>query len=141
VAPADVRAQGSFNPVKAFVGGVNVVRGVTSVASGATLLLSGAALTPVGPISAPVTAVGTAKVAAGIANFNRGAQQLGESVDDRGGPAAKNLLGLLPFGQKFDDRAEPGPGEFVKNTFTRFVTNPGQAAVEAVEDFFAIGGK
>ena len=50
----------------------------------------------------------------------------------------KNVLGLLPFGQKFDDPLEPGPLEYFERIWKRFVVDPTGAAKKAILDFFAI---
>lgn len=127
-----------LNPVKAAVGVVNVVRGVSQAASGAVLLTAGVATSPLGPISVPADVLGTAKLASGLAKVNRGAQQVSESLDDPNGPSARNLLGLLPMGQKFDDPTEPTPIEYGKEKVKKFVADPAKAAKEAIKDFFAI---
>lgn len=79
-------------------------------------------------VGASVEAVGAAKIALGVANVNRGARQINESLNDSNGASAKNLLGLAPFGQKFDDPDEPSPGEFFMQKVDQFVTNPAKAA-------------
>ena len=117
---------------------VNVVRGVSQAASGAVLLTVGVAASPLGPISVPADALGAAKVASGLAKVNRGALQVSESLDDPNGPSARNLLGLLPMGQKFDDPTEPTPMEYGREKVKTFVADPGTAAKEAIKDFFAI---
>ena len=127
-----------FNPLKAGVGAINVVRGAIGAAAGAALLTTGEALTPLGPVSVPAIALGSARLAGGLANVNRGAQQLSESLNDESGPSAKNLMGLLPFGQKFDDPGEPTVVEYSKDKIERFVKEPAATAKEAVEDFFAV---
>ncbi|HEX6992173.1 MAG TPA: hypothetical protein VF151_09810 [Gemmatimonadales bacterium] len=110
------------------------------VASGAAILTGGAATTPVLGVGAPAIPVGAAKVAMGLGNISRGAQQIGESLDSRTGPTAKNLLGLLPFGQKFDDPAEPGPIEYFKIRYHELITDPIETGKKLLKDFFAIDG-
>jgi hypothetical protein len=48
----------------------------------------------------------------GLGSFRRGLRQTREALDDPNGPSPRNLLGLLPFGQLFDDPLEPTPLEF-----------------------------
>jgi hypothetical protein len=124
------RSESKFNAVKFTVGGVNVVRGGVQTAAGAAVLTAGAATAPLGPVSAPADAVGTAHVVMGLAKVNRGAQQMSEAVDDPSGPSVRNVLGLLPGGQHYDDRGEPGPFEYAKERL-------GEAA-EVVKSFLGI---
>jgi len=100
--------------VKFAVGAANVVRGAAQTAAGAALVTAGVASAPViGPLAAPADALGTAKIGLGLAKINAGAQQMAESLDETGG-SARNLLGLGPFGTKYDDPGEPTPFEFGK---------------------------
>ena len=42
----------------------------------------------------------------------RGAKQIGEAFAEKScDTSAKNLLGVLPFGDRFDDKSEPMPWE------------------------------
>jgi type VI secretion system secreted protein VgrG len=118
-----------FNPVKAAVGSVNVVRGSIGAAEGASLLVRG---------GAPGVALGTVKLAFGLANVNRGAGQIAEAADDPNGPSVRNVLGLLPFGQEFDDPGEPSLVEYAKDKVEKFVKSPARAIKEAAKEFFAI---
>ena len=127
--------RGKLNPVKLAVGAVNVVRGVTGMAQGAGELLVASA----GGTFASVAAVpGTWHLASGLSNLNRGSMQLGESLNDRSGPSAKNVLGLLPFGQQFDDPAEPGPVEWARGVAQNAARDPIRMLKQAVSEFFAL---
>ena len=122
------------------VGAVNSVRGLAGLAAGTvTLGTSAGAEVVVGPLALPGTAVGTAQIAFGIANLKRGSQQLSESFEDRSGPSARNLLGLLPFGQKFDDPVEPLPQDFFAQRFRMFVEDPARTGIRLLREFFAFG--
>ena len=127
-----------LNPLKTVVGIANIARGVSQTASGAVLLTVGAATSPLGPVAVPADVLGAAKLASGLAKVDRGAQQVAESLDDSNGPTARNLLGLLPMGQKFDDPTEPTPIEFAKDKVSKFVVDPLEASKEAIKDFFAL---
>lgn len=132
--------EGSFNPLKFGVGTVNSVRGLAGLAAGTvTLGTSAGAEVVVGPLALPGTVVGTAQLAFGVANLARGSQQISESFNDRSGPSARNFLGLLPFGQKFDDPAEPLPQDFLAQRFRMFVEDPSRTAVRLLREFFAFG--
>jgi hypothetical protein len=114
------------------------MRGAVGAAAGATLVTAGGVLAPIGPISVPAAALGSAQLAFGLAKVNRGAQQLSESGNDVGRPSARNLLGLLPMGQKFDDPQEPTPVEYAKEVFKHVVRDPIQAVKSMLADFFAV---
>ena len=127
-----------LNLVKAAVGAVNVVRGVAGAASGSALLTAGALTAPLGPIAVPSTAWGYTQLSFGLANVNRGAQQLAESGSDAHGPSLRNLWGLAPFGQEYDDPDEPSPTEYWSEAWKRFTSDPVHALTKSVKDFFAI---
>jgi hypothetical protein len=95
-------------------------------------------MAPLGPVAVPALALGTVKLVFGLASVNRGAGQIAESGDDPNGPSARNLLGLLPFGQKYDDPGEPTLVEFAKDKVEKLVTDPAHAVKEAVKEFFAV---
>lgn len=50
----------------------------------------------------------------------------------------KNALGLLPFGQKFDDDTEPGMIEYLRYTRQRIITHPVDRLLDSAKDFFAV---
>ncbi len=131
---------GSFNTVKFGVGAVNSVRGLVGLAAGtATLEISAGAKVVVGPLALPGTAVGIAQLASGAAKLKRGTRQLSESSEDRSGPSARNLLGLLPFGQEFDDPVEPLPQDFFAQRFQMFAEDPARTGARLLREFFAFG--
>jgi hypothetical protein len=71
-------------------------------------------------------------------NLRRGAQQLGESLHDRSDPSIRNLSGLLPFAQKFDDPVEPTPFQWGVGVFRRGVRDPAGEVVQTLRDYFVI---
>ena len=130
---------GEANLVKAAVGAINVARGMAGVIAGSQLATTAAVSSVAfGPVTAPVSAVATAKVAGGLANINRGLQQMREGLVEGGDPSARNLLGLAPFGQKFDDPAEQQPQDYIRVTAKELGSNPVEALKKITADFFAI---
>jgi type VI secretion system secreted protein VgrG len=131
---------GLLNPVKLGVGFINAFRGVKSMAMGVTAIVTGTAAIPftAGVSGAAGYAIGAAQLVSGFANLNRGLGQMSEAHDESLSDSSfKNLLGLAPFGQKFDDPCEPGPGEYFKDIWDRFAADPYSAVKKAVTDFFA----
>jgi len=139
-AGADFAAIQNFNPAKFGVGGVNTVRGLAGLGAGTvTLGTSAGASTVVGPLALPGTAVGTAQLAFGAANLSRGSQQIRESFNDPAGPSFRNVLGLLPFGQEFDDPLEPLPQDFAAQRLRGLTTSPIATGRRLFNEFFALG--
>jgi RHS repeat-associated protein len=128
---------GLYNLVKGGVGAINSIRGVLSVATGAAAIISGTASLPfvgVNVVGVGAIGIGAVQVGLGIGNISRGTQQLGEAMNEEWGDASgRNLLGLAPFGQEFDDPWEPGPVEYFKSAAQNF------DASDWVRDFFALG--
>jgi RHS repeat-associated protein len=132
---------GLLNPVKFGVGFVNSFRGITSIASGVTIVSAGTATVPItgGVSGLPAYAIGVSKIIMGFANLNRGVGQMSEAHNESSCQSSfKNLLGLAPFGQKFDDPLEPGPFEYFEGILKRFLADPISASKQAIRDFFAI---
>jgi len=131
---------GLLNPTKLGVGYANSLRGVHSMASGVVIIAAGKVTTPIfgEVVGTPANAIGGSKMALGFANFNRGLGQMrdafNESLDQS---SLKNLWGLAPFGQKYDDPCEPGPWEYFKGIWNDFAIDPAKAAKQAIVDFFA----
>lgn len=89
--------------------------------------------------SAAVT-VGSVKIGLGLANFSRGIGQVGEALDEGFNDASfRNLLGIAPFGQKFDDPLEPSPSAFFSGVANDFFLDPLETVTRTTKDFFAIG--
>ena len=93
----------SFNPLKFNVGAINIARGGLSILRSAEKPEDPAEFSPLKRIG---------QFAIGLGTFRRGLRQTNEALDDPNGPSPRNLLGLLPFGQLFDDPLEPTPQEF-----------------------------
>jgi len=112
---------------------MNVGAGVSVVAAGtATIPIAGKV------VATPAYAFGGVKMTMGFANFNRGLGQMREALHEPlGQNSIKDLLGLAPFGQKYDDPCEPGPVEYFKGVWDDFVVDPLNTAKRAVVDFFA----
>ena len=108
---------GLFNYVKAAVGSINIGRGVFKVFTGVPKVALGAPVLVAAPETGPlapfvvagaglVTASGIADIAGAFFLVKRGSKQLGEASADPCPGHLKNLIGLLPFGQHFDDPGE-----------------------------------
>lgn len=121
-----------FNPVKIGIGTINAALGVKKIAEGATIIIAGGG-------SVGAVAAGGLKIALGLGTFRRGLLQIDESLSETSSDAnVKNLLGLLPFGQEFDDPHEPGPIEFAKRSAERFVQNPAAEVKKKLKEFFVV---
>jgi RHS repeat-associated protein len=115
---------GLFNPVKFTVGGINTYRGVGGLAAGAAATALGS---PTGPI----------QLALGLSNLNRGLGQSSEAFDEGLCEASlRNLLGLLPFGQEFDDPAEPTMLQYLRQRRQEYLDDPARGAQQLIDDFF-----
>jgi type VI secretion system secreted protein VgrG len=131
---------GLLNPVKMGVGFTNATRGVKGLASGVQTLVTGTVAIPFteGISGAVAYPIGIAQLASGVANLSRGVGQMREAHDELiCQSSTKNILGLLPFGQKYDDDLEPGPKEYFSDIWNRFAADPAGVLKEAVLDFFA----
>jgi RHS repeat-associated protein len=127
------------NWVKIGVGAINAVRGVNGIANGvATITVSTGASVAVGPVSVPAEVAGGAQIAMGLSNLKRGTMQMAEGFKGTREASLKNLYGLAPFGQKFDDDIEPGPIAYFKDQWNKFFEHPLDTAIGGVKDFFAI---
>jgi RHS repeat-associated protein len=131
---------GLLNLTKTGVGFVNSFRGVTGVGAGVVVIGAGTATIPLfgDVVATPAYVFGSVKLATGFANFNKGMGQIREAVDEPFAAASfRNLLGLAPFGQKFDDPCEPGPREYFKGIWNDYIKDPISTAKRAIKDFFA----
>ena len=122
------------------MGSVNVARGLSNIVAGAGLATAGGVATvPFGPaaITASGSLLGGTHIALGVASLNRGLQQLSEASE--GGPgSARNLAGILPFGQEFDDHAEPTPTEYFQGLWQLIKDDPAAAVGEIAGGFFSV---
>ncbi len=119
---------------------MNSFRGVTGVGAGVVVIGAGTATISLfgDVVATPAYIFGSVKLATGFAHFNKGIGQIREAVDEPFAAASfRNLLGLAPFGQKFDDPCEPGPLEYFKGILNDYIKDPIGAAKRAIKDFFA----
>jgi type VI secretion system secreted protein VgrG len=131
---------GLLNPVKTGVGFVNSFLGIRNMAAGEAKMATGTAAIPftAGVSGASAYAIGIQKLVFGFANLNRGIGQMSEAYDELPCQSSfKNLLGLAPFGQKYDDALEPGLIEYFEGLGKDIVVDPWNASKQAAKDFFA----
>ncbi len=131
---------GLINPVKFGVGLINSFRGLKSIVAGVGIIVGGVVTTPVtgGVSGVAASAIGVSQIVLGFANFNRGLQQLREAhCESFDQTSFKNLLGLAPFGQKFDDPLEPTPQEYFGNMYKNCIKDPLNTVMRAIKEFFA----
>jgi hypothetical protein len=77
--------------------------------------------------------------AAGLGKLKRGVLQLDEASSESLSDAAwRNLLGLLPAGQAYDDPGEPTIFEYFGDKVDRFVAEPVRTTTDFVKDVFVI---
>ena len=110
------------------------------MAAGVAIIATGTAALPFtrGVSGVPAYSIGLFKLGSGFANLNRGLGQMSETHDESPCQSSfKNLLGLLPFGQNYDDPLEPGLIEYFEGLGKDFVVDPWNASKQAVKDFFA----
>ncbi|RMF01967.1 MAG: RHS repeat-associated core domain-containing protein, partial [Alphaproteobacteria bacterium] len=134
----------SIGSTKVGVGVVNMGIGLAKMAGGAGIVTAGTETAPFlfGSLTVPAYVAGGYNIASGAATFNRGAQQLAEGLSDagsEGSAALRNLMGLLPFGQKFDDVAEPTPVGYAQSIGNRLREDLYGTAKQLLLDFFALG--
>jgi len=101
---------GLINYVKAAVAVGNGIIGTVSIAGGAASIVGGISVAPSGvgvPVSVGAIAFGAYRINAGVAAWRRGQQQFFEALRECESEGSwRNVLGLLPFGQHFDDKDE-----------------------------------
>jgi uncharacterized protein RhaS with RHS repeats len=125
---------GRLNPVKFGVGAANGGMGVKNVARGVGTTTAG--LCFFGPV---VTTIGVVDAALGLGKLRRGVLQLDEASKESLSDAAwRNLLGLLPAGQAYDDPGEPTIFEYFGDKVDRFVADPVRTTTDFVKDVFVI---
>jgi RHS repeat-associated protein len=109
-----VDLSGLLNRVKLGVGVFNLGNAVRLTVQGVGLTAAGLVVSIVGgPVPAtPLFATAFLKFNSARTTAIRASKQLGESInEDFCEESLKNLLGLFPFGDKFDDDDEPSPFE------------------------------
>jgi RHS repeat-associated protein len=114
---------GLLNPAKALASGLNAINAGRLYASGALKIAAAAGLTGTGvgaPAGAGLALLGLWNIYSGTAAQNRALIQWNEALQEKWSDATlRNLLGVLPFGQHFDDPCEPTPWEFLQEKYER----------------------
>mgnify|MGYP000412030635 CR=1 FL=1 len=128
----------NYNPVKYVVGSINQIAGAFKFMSGLVLLSGSARTAPVLGVSVPSGLAGGYNLYSGIGGLRRGSLQIFESKNDRTGPQFKNLLGLLPSGQMYDDIAEPGAIEYWRGMARDLTETPLDTLKQGFKDFWVL---
>ena len=84
---------------------------------------------------------GALLVKVGLSIISRGLRQIHEAANDKQGPSPRNILGLLPMGQEFDDPGEPTLGEFASEKWQEFLdlpADPGPVLEKWLKELFAV---
>ncbi|HCC0890822.1 TPA: RHS repeat protein, partial [Salmonella enterica] len=117
-----------FNPTKMLTASLNTANSARLYASGATKLGIGVAadgtviLSPVGTAS---MAWGVWNIKSATASYNRANLLLSESLNETGKDRCwRNLLGVLPYGEQFDDPGEPSLTDVYKEKFDNMMDSP-----------------
>jgi type VI secretion system secreted protein VgrG len=101
---------GLFNYAKGAVAIGNFLNGGRLLGTGGAKIAAGAGVSATGvgiPVSAGSIAWGTWNIKSALAAAKRAKQQWGEACNEQASDASwKNLRGLLPFGQHYDDPQE-----------------------------------
>ena len=94
------------------------------------------------PPSWIATGLGAVNINSSRAAYERSRQIMNEAGNERMSDGSlRNLWGLAPFGQYFDDPWEPTPYEFFKGKFEDFKNKPAvQSVVDFITEFGTIGG-
>ncbi|XOV88332.1 MAG: hypothetical protein ACFHX7_00250 [Pseudomonadota bacterium] len=71
-----------------------------------------------------------------VSQIRRGAHQIGESLSPTEQAHTKNVLGILPAGQKFDDPDEPGPLEYYQDVWDTIRRDPIEGTKQFINDLF-----
>jgi len=114
---------GLFNPTKAISAVANALNAGRLYASGSLKLAAAAGLAATGvgtPGSAGLAFMGTWNLYSGTAAQQRAVQQWREAIAESWSNATwRNFLGVLPYGQQFDDPCEPTPSGFLERKYER----------------------
>lgn len=116
--PSGAHNAGEFNPTKLATAALSAANAARLAASGVLKLTAGTALDLTGAGSAP----GTLLVAWGGWNLRSASVALDKSFlfanqavnENFSDASVRNLAGLLPMGQYYDDPGEPGPVDVLK---------------------------
>ena len=122
---------GLFNPTKFLAACGNAANSARLTASGLGKMGIGAILAPTvetgigGAASAGSFAWGVWNIKSALTNGERALLLARESaVEPASNACARNLLGVAPFGEEFDDPHEPSPWAVVKDKIKNAVNNP-----------------
>jgi len=78
-----------------------------------------------GPEGALTTAMGVWKLHSAESAMERGSKQYCEALSESSDQASLgNFLGVLPFGDHFDDASEPTPYQYFKGEFKNIISSP-----------------
>ncbi|HCM1964449.1 TPA: RHS repeat protein [Salmonella enterica subsp. salamae serovar 56:l,v:z39] len=117
-----------FNPAKMLTASLNATNSARLYASGATKLGIGVAadgtviFSPVGTAS---MVWGAWNIKSATASYNRANLLLSESLNETGKDRCwRNLLGVLPYGEQFDDPGEPSLTDVYKEKFRNMMDSP-----------------
>ena len=120
---------GLLNPVKMVVSMLNAANAGRLYASGVLKLGAAAGLDATGvgvPAGVPMALWGLWNLKSGQAATQRASKQWGEAwCESASDASARNLLGVLPFGDKIDDPWEPTPMQFLDNAWHSAKTDTG----------------
>ena len=119
---------GLLNYAKLSVGAFNELNSYRLGMQGRALILVSALSFGIGQpeIGAPAAGLAALKLNSAKTASIRGAKQIGEAfAEDPCKANAKNLLGVLPFGDRFDDLDEPMPWE-IKDWGGSFMDHMGE---------------
>nr|EFK6266797.1 RHS repeat protein [Escherichia coli] len=100
-----------FNPTKMFTASLNTANSARLYASGMTkfgISVAADGTIIAAPVGAASMALGAWNIKSATAAYNRANLQLSESLQENGRDRCwRNLLGILPYGEQFDDPGEP----------------------------------
>ena len=121
---------GLLNPTKALVAAGNALNAGRLYASGGAKILAAAGVSATGigaPAGAGIAALGFWNINSGGAAHRRAIQQWNEAFQENWSDASwRNLFGVLPFGERFDDPCEPTFREFLRQQYDRALGSPSE---------------
>lgn len=113
----------NFNPTKLLVGVTNSVIAIKSGLQSRVLALVSVVAFGLGQpeIGVPAATLSVWKAKSSVSASKRAGIQIGEAFAEKFSDASyRNLLGVAPFGQHFDDPSEPTPQQFFANNIRDF---------------------
>ena len=115
------------NVAKLSVGVANLIRSAQVAITGSAKLVAGGPLAPVGAFQVGVVAPSLA---------SRGGLQIREGLgEDFFDATPRNLLGLAPNGQEFDDPGEPTPLDYLDQVANLFEEDPRAGMARLLSDY------